>query len=137
VLTRTGPSAVFTMAIAAAIGALAAPAAVAASVFTTASASGASTAATSTTSILTAMSTSKAFLITTALVATICVPIGYRISTGTAPRATGPSPESSSQTTAKTNSAPNFEDSALFAEWRALHEQYGTNAAAMPRLYKA
>src|SRR5439155_9295447 len=43
VLTRTGPSAIFTMAIAAAIGALAAPAAVAASVFTAASAAGSST----------------------------------------------------------------------------------------------
>jgi len=35
------------------------------------------------------------------------------------------------------NSAPTFEESALFAEWRALHEQYGTNARAMPRLYAA
>jgi hypothetical protein len=28
-------------------------------------------------------------------------------------------------------------ESALFAEWRALHEKYGTNGAAMPVLYKA
>jgi len=36
-----------------------------------------------------------------------------------------------------TNSTPTFEQSALFAEWRALHERYGTNAQAMPRLYEA
>lgn len=30
-----------------------------------------------------------------------------------------------------------FENSRLFAEWRALHERYGTNGAAMPQLYKA
>ena len=51
-LTRTAPTAIFTMTIAAAIGALAAPAAVAGTVFAAASASGASTAATSSTSIL-------------------------------------------------------------------------------------
>src|SRR5437762_2814774 len=93
VLTRTAPNAIFTMAIAAAIGALAAPAAVAGSVFAAASASGASTAATSSTSMLTAMSTSKAFLVATAIVATICVPIGYRIHSGTAPQVTNSGPE--------------------------------------------
>jgi hypothetical protein len=35
------------------------------------------------------------------------------------------------------NSPPSFESSALFAEWRNLHEQYGTNADAMPLLYQA
>ena len=30
-----------------------------------------------------------------------------------------------------------FENSALFAEWRELHDRYGTNAQAMPTLYKA
>src|SRR5437763_376919 len=43
VLTRTGPTAIFTMAIAAAIGALAAPAAVAGSVFSAASAAAGTT----------------------------------------------------------------------------------------------
>src|SRR5437879_12686301 len=93
-LTRTAPTAIFTMTIAAAIGALAAPAAVAGSVFAAASASSAaSTTATSSTSILTAMSTSKAFLVATAAVATICVPIGYRIHTGTVPQVIYGAPE--------------------------------------------
>jgi len=34
-------------------------------------------------------------------------------------------------------SGPAFENSALFAEWRELHDKYGTNAAAMPAIYKA
>ncbi|HWI57023.1 MAG TPA: sigma-70 family RNA polymerase sigma factor, partial [Bacillota bacterium] len=55
VLARTRPTALFTMAIAAAIGALTAPAAVASSVVSAASAAGTSTAASGTSSILTAM----------------------------------------------------------------------------------
>jgi len=136
VLRRTAPNAIFTMAIAATIGALAAPAAVAGSVFAAASASG-TTAATSSTSILTAMSTSKAFLLATAIVAAICVPIGYRIHTGASPYVGKVTPEMPVERSAGTNSSPTFEESALFAEWRALHEQYGTNAQAMPRLYQA
>jgi len=137
VLTRTGPTAVFTMAIAAAIGALAAPAVVAGSVF--AAASTTSTTAASTASILTAMSTSKTLLVTTAVVAVVCVPIGYQLSSG-------------KQTSGGTNrvaelaglteltspkAAPSFEGGALFAEWRELHEKHGTNAQAMPAIYKA
>src|SRR5947207_5581321 len=81
VLSRTGPTAIFTMTIAAAIGALAAPAAVAGTVFTTASVAGgtASTSAATSTPILTAMSTSKAFLVTAALVGVACIPVGYQI----------------------------------------------------------
>ena len=56
VLTRTGPTAIFTMTIAVAIGALVAPAAMAGGVF--AAAAGASASAASSTSIVTAMSTS-------------------------------------------------------------------------------
>jgi len=136
-LTRTAPNSIFTMTIAAAIGALLAPAAVAGTIFAAASATGASTAAGSSSSLLTAMSTSKAFLITTALVATICVPIGYQIRTGTTSQATNVVSEIARPIVTSTNSAPTFEGSALFAQWRALHERYGTNAEAMPRLYEA
>src|SRR5207253_7431709 len=66
-----------------------------------------------------------------------CVPIGYRIHTGTAPQVTNAGPEAPAHTAATTNPAPTFEDSALFAEWRELHDRYGTNAQAMPALYKA
>ncbi len=141
VLTRSGPTAVFTMTIAAAIGALAAPTVVAASVFaaTTGTVGSASAAAASTTPLLTAMSTSKSFLVITALVAVACVPVGYRLSTGKqsltetnhAPKADVDLP------TAAEKLAPTFESSALFAEWRELHEKHGTNAHAMPVIYKA
>src|SRR5712692_2370202 len=80
VLTRTGPNALFTMAIAAAIGALAAPTVVAGSVFAATSA-----AAASTTSMFAAMSTSKSLLLVAALVAVVCVPVGYQLSTGRPP----------------------------------------------------
>lgn len=136
-LKRTAPTAIFTMTIAAAIGALTAPAAVAGTVFAATTATSASTAASSVKTICTAMSTSKAFLVTTALVASICVPVGYRIHIGSAPEMTNTVPRISAASPAATNSAPTFEGSALFAEWRALHERYGTNAQAMPRLYEA
>jgi RNA polymerase sigma factor (sigma-70 family) len=137
-LRNTRPTAVFTMAIAAAIGALAAPSAVAATVFAAGSVAGASTATGSTSSIATLMSTSKALLAAAAVVAIISVPVGYQISKA-----------SFSHTARETTSVPvqqspalpqpviRFGDSQLFAEWRALHERYGTNGEAMPLLYKA
>jgi RNA polymerase sigma factor (sigma-70 family) len=138
VLTRTGPTAVFTMTIAAAIGALAAPAAIAATVFTASAAATATTSAAVSSPIFAAMSTSKTFLVTTALVAAVCVPVGYHLSTSHQTAAgtnliarTGTQAVSTAQT-----APPNFEGSPLFAEWRALHDKYGTNAVAMPALYK-
>ena len=138
VLTRTGPTAVFTMTIAAAIGALAAPAAIAAGVFTASATAGvASTSAAVSTPAFAAMSTSKTFLVTTALVAAVCVPVGYHLSSGTErANSTNAVAQAEAQTSPSKPSAPNFENSALFAEWRALHDKHGTNAAAMPALYK-
>jgi len=138
VLTRTGPTAVFTMTVAAAIGALAAPAAIAAGVFTaSATAGAASTSAAVSTPVFAAMSTSKTFLVTTALVAAVCVPVGYHLSTGgERTHSTNVVAQTEAQTPSSRRAAPNFEDSALFAEWRALHDKHGTDAAAMPALYK-
>ncbi|MCI0538927.1 MAG: sigma-70 family RNA polymerase sigma factor [Verrucomicrobiales bacterium] len=142
VLTRTGPTPIFTMVIAAAIGALTAPAAVAGSVFAAASvATGAtSTTAASTAPILTAMSTSKTLIVTTALVAAVCVPIGYHIRPDPRPQATATNVVAAVRIEAPVvpqNSAPTFETSALFAEWRALHATHGTTAEAMPAIYQA
>lgn len=141
VLTRTGPTAVFTMTVAAAIGALAAPTVVAGSVFAATSAMAGSTSATaaSTTPILTAMSTSKSFLVMTALAAVVCIPIGYQLSTGKQPLTeinVALPLEVDVQAPAE-ELAPTFENSPLFAEWRELHDRHGTNAQAMPVLYKA
>ncbi|HEX5222385.1 MAG TPA: sigma-70 family RNA polymerase sigma factor [Verrucomicrobiae bacterium] len=140
VLTRSAPSAVFTMTIAAAIGALALPSAVASTAFAaTATVTGAaSTSAASSTSVLTAMSTSKTFLVVTALVAVAFVPVGYQISNTRQTVAPAESVSRAETEVAPTQSfAPSFESSALFAEWRALHEKHGNNAAAMPVLYQA
>jgi RNA polymerase sigma factor (sigma-70 family) len=134
VLTRTRPTAVFTMTVAVAIGALAAPAIVAGGVFAAAGAGTAST--TSTSSILTAMSTSKTTLVTTALVVAVCVPIGYHMHTGTGPQG-GTNAVAEITPAAGIAKSPPFENSALFAQWRELHTTYGTNAAAMPAIYKA
>jgi hypothetical protein len=85
------------------------------------------------------MSTSKTFLVATALVAVAFVPIGYQISTS---REQARQTQLVSQVTTEgtmlaQTTAPSFESSSLFAEWRELHAKHGTNAAAMPLLYKA
>ena len=139
VLKRSTPTAVFTMTIAAAIGALAAPSAVAGTVLAAGTTAGVSTANVSTTPLFTAMSSSKAFLVTASLVAVLCIPIGYRIS-GTAVSRQADNNVSVARTEKLSLAPPgaqNFEGSALFAEWRELHDRYGTNAAAMPSLFKA
>lgn len=137
VLKRTTPSAVFTMTIAVAIGALAAPSAIAGAAFASGTGIGASAAASWIKSVFTTvMSTSKAFLAASALVALAFVPVGYHLQT-TAKTASPTSVSESETPAANTNAAPAFTDSALVAEWRALHEKYGGDAAAMPLLYKA
>ena len=141
VLRRTAPSVAFTILIAGAIGALATPAAVAAGVFAAASSAAAGTASaagSSSPSLLALMSTSKAFLITAVVVATASIPIGYNIlsdTQSTQPRTAEPSHEAAA--VPSTNAPLNFQDSTLFAEWRKLHETYGSDSAAMPALHKA
>jgi RNA polymerase sigma factor (sigma-70 family) len=141
VLRRTAPTAVFTILIASAIGALAAPAAVAAGVFAAASSAAAGTASaagSSSPSLLALMSTSKAFVITAVVVATASIPIGYHLRSD-APSAQPRATEQQREVAAApvTGTPMNFEDSALFAEWRKLHETYGSDSAAMPALHKA
>jgi len=145
VLTRTIPSPIFTMMIAAAIGALAAPAIVAGGVFVASSAAAAgasaSAAGPTTSSLLTAMSTSKGFLIAAVLVTAACIPVGYHVAVGRETlQANGPVQRMQAEAgrPAATNAAPpSFENSPLFAEWKRLHETYGTTGEAMPALYKA
>ena len=137
VLTRTGPTAVFTMTIAVAIGALMTPAAVAGAVFTGSSLATSATSASVGSQLLTAMSTSKTFLVATALVAFACIPIGYRVASVERPaNRTGRGSEAP-KTSAAPRTGPDFENSALLAEWRHLHDVYGRTAESMPALYKA
>ena len=133
VLTRSTPTAVFTMAIAVAIGALAAPAVMAGAVFATASAASTSTSA----SILTAMSTSKTVLATAAVVTAICIPVGYYASSGHTSLVQNVSRQVETTKATRRVSAPNFENSALFRQWQELHDKHGRTAEAMPALYKA
>ena len=137
VLTRTMPSAVFTMIIAAAIGALATPSAVAAAAFGSAAAAGTSAATTSTPSLLGFMSTSKAVLVAAAVAAILCVPIGYQLASKSESRPARAERPAQATDVVAANPASGMENSAWFAEWRELHEKHGTNAQAMPLLYKA
>lgn len=146
VLTRTGPTAVFTVAVAVSIGALAAPASVAGAVFTSAattSATGAATsvAGSSSATLVSAMSSTKSLLAVAAVLAAVCVPLGYQAAKlGEIPSATTGSeaPRNSTGRTfpARPSVQPSFADSELFAEWRALHEIHGTSPESMPVLFK-
>jgi RNA polymerase sigma factor (sigma-70 family) len=136
VLTRTTPSAVFTMLIAVAIGALAAPSTVAATAFGTAAAAGSSAGAGSS-SFLTFMSTSKAVLVAAAVAAILSVPIGYELAGKPNAKPAAPAAQIETKQTVAAATATNMVNSAWFAEWRELHEKHGTNAQAMPLLYKA
>ena len=140
-LRVTRPNAVFTMTVAAAIGALMAPAALAAGVFSAATAAGSgaaagTTAGTSTTPAITAMTTTKASLTTAAVVAAACLPLGYAVHFGpdTAP---SEAPAPIVRKAPVTPRPPDFSDSALFAEWRRLHDEHGHDATAMPALFDA
>ncbi len=143
-LRRTQPGAIFTMTIAAAIGALAAPAAIASGAFAAAAATtsavttttATSAVSTTTPAAVTAMTTSK-FSLAAALVAAACLPLGYAVYPGAerplvAPEAVVTTPEP-----ATTAAKPDFSDSALFAEWVRLHEEHGHDAEAMPGLFQA
>jgi hypothetical protein len=136
VLTRKRPSSIFTMTVAVAIGALAAPAAMAGGVFAAASTT---SAATSSTSFLTTMSTSKALLVAAAVLTAVCIPLGYEWRAGhELPALTRASAQADVKSAAKQpGTPPSFEDSALFAQWKQLHDTYGTTADAMPDIYQA
>lgn len=137
-LIRTAPTALFTMAIATAIGALAQPAAVAGSAFAAAAASAPPTAGNLLTPLVTAMSTSK--IVTTAaacLVAAICVPIGYGLHPRPTPVGSDAAPPSTPVRSPEVPARPAEPPSVLLAEWHALHARHGTNAAAMPRILQA
>lgn len=148
-LRCTQPGAIFTMTIAAAIGALAAPAAIAVSTFAASAAtvSAKSTAslgsaisgstASTTTSLATAMTASKVSLATAALIAAACLPIGYAVHFGTQHQPPREKVVAAAHKTTAAATQPDFNDSALFAEWRRLHEEHGNDAAAMPVLFNA
>lgn len=139
VLTRTGPTPVFTMGVAMAIGALMAPAAMAGAAFATSAAAAGTTSSTLSSQLVTAMSTTKTCVITAVAVAAVCIPVGYHITPGFTPGQSFTRDELSGAglSSNATKAPPSFENSAIFAEWRRLHEIHGTTAEAMPALYDA
>ena len=133
VLTRSTPTAVFTMAIAVAIGALATPAVMAGAAFAGASAATAS----GSTSLLSLMSTSKTILATAAVVTAVCIPVGYYVSSTQAPTKPSVAHHMEATNSQRQIGRPTFENSALFREWQELHDKHGRTAEAMPAIYKA
>lgn len=131
VLQKNVPGAVFTMTIAAAIGALAAPSVIAASAMSAT----ATTTATSN-SILTIMSSTKAALATAALITVAFIPVGYHFTSSSLSEQAARQEQASKKPTSQQTNLT-FQNTLLFAEWRALHDKFGTNAAAMPVLYQA
>lgn len=130
VLTRTGPSTAFTLAVAAALGALTPPTAVAAGVFT---GSSAATTANPSLPFLGFMGLSKSALVTALIIAAVCIPVGRQIGARSA---------ASSRAPVRIDlrgpvGAFSLADSAVMAEWKRLHELHGTGPEAMPRLYQA
>lgn len=127
VLRRRMPPAVLIIAVASAIGALTAPSVLAAGSFSV----GSST----TTTLFTAMKASKSTLATAAAFAVISIPAGYAVR------------DWQSSRTEKLNSVtalpapklmkPDFSESALFAEWRRLHEAHQPQPDSMPTLFAA
>jgi RNA polymerase sigma factor (sigma-70 family) len=141
VLTRARPTGIFTMTIAVAIGALATPAAIAGTVFTVSSAAASTTSSSALSSqVLIAMSTTKTCLIVATLVAAVCLPIGYRVATNLRTDVTSHDDGAASggeTVVVEQKASSDLENSLIFAQWRKLHENHGTNAEAMPAIYDA
>lgn len=160
VLTRTVPSTIFTMTIAAAIGALGSPAAIAASAFSGVALTATTTSSTATTSAATTasapvtqaattapavaattattMSISKLSL-TAAAIAAVCIPVGYTARQSTDPgtrdaRASVLVASQAGRSDELTAEVP-LPDSALVAEWKRLFEEYGSDPESLIRLH--
>ncbi len=131
VITRTGPTTIFTMTIAVAIGALTSPAAVASGVFTAAASS-----TTPSGFLSKACSTSKSFLFMVAIATVTCIPVGYHIGTTTPSKRVPTLGGGEGAKAVPRNSLGAIENSAIFAEWKRLHDVHGTNVEAMPKILR-
>lgn len=153
VLTRAAPTAVFTMAVAVAIGAMTAPGVIAAGAFaataTTSATVGTTAAAASSTqagagSALAAtttatMSTSKISM-AAAAIAAVCIPVGYTARLSTEEEKT-PAPlvekvQSDSAASEDSEKPPTLPDTALVAEWKRLLEEYGEDGSRYADLFQ-
>lgn len=134
VITRTGPTSIFTIGVAAAIGAMLTPTAVAGTAFVTgAKLSSIAAPVSHSGKLIALMSATKNVLIVSLLVTAISIPAGYKLSQVYSKQK---SRSAVASRVAKPIADPDFESS-LLAEWRQLHATYGSDAAAMPRLFDA
>ncbi len=133
VLTRTRPTTLFTMTVAVAIGALMSPSAVAGSVF--AAASGATAASATRGSLFKAAVASKAFLIAASMAAVAFIPVGYHLRTASELSTVDSNVVEEAARVVQPR-AGTAEGSAIFAEWKRLHETHGSNVAAMTNIYR-
>ncbi len=133
VLGRVRPSALLVVTIAAAIGLLASPAALAAGAFSTAAAGTASTGSAATASTFTTSMTASSYLVATITLAAF-IPLGWKAREPEPSFAAVPVVQKSINPAEPFAAFPNSE---LLKEWRRLHEEHGSDAAAMPVLYQS
>src|SRR6185295_19017445 len=87
-------------------------------------------------SFLKALAASKMFLIVAALTTVVCIPLGYRLRLSRE-ILTVVAPEVETGLAApQAKAAAATERSAIFAEWKCLHDTHGTNTEAMPGIYR-
>lgn len=135
-LRRVQPGPLLVVAIAAAIGLLAAPAVLAAGAFSTAAAGAASTGSAATASTFSTAMTASSYLVATITLAAF-IPLGWNAREQQQPPPPA-APDAAVVRPAKpADPFAAFAGSQLLAECRRLHEVHGTNAAAMPELYKS
>jgi len=136
VLRETLPKALFTAAVAASIGALSSPSAIAATAFTT------STTPATTVPIVTttAMTTSKLTLTTAAVIAAVCIPVGYTAGMLVEDRTSDFSMNQSLLVEPASHdgveASPEVPKSRLVLEWRSLKEEYGTDGKGLRKLHE-
>ena len=134
ILTRTGPTALFTMTFAVAIGALASPVAIAGSVF--AATAGTTSSASRSGALLKAVVASKTFLFVAAVISIAFIPVGYYLRTRSDFVPINVPTTEQSVPAAPPKALAAVETSTIFAEWKRLHDTHGTNVAAMPNIYR-
>jgi RNA polymerase sigma factor (sigma-70 family) len=133
ILTRTRPTTLFTMTFAVAIGALASPVAIAGSVF--AAAEGTTSSASTSGSLFKAV-VAKTFLFVAAVISIAFIPVGYHLRARSDSARIIVSTAEKNIQAAPPRSLAAVETSAIFAEWKRLHDTHGTNVAAMPNIYR-
>src|SRR5439155_17015413 len=78
----------------------------------------------------------KTFLFTAAIATVVCIPIGYHLRVISESSRVAPAAVEESVKAPQSNTPGTIESSAIFAEWKRLHDTHGTNVEAMPNIYR-